>query len=153
MLSAYNWLKFVHVASTAGWLGGFAAIGVLNVLATRSAEPKEVATFLRYGRALGAWLAGPASGLALLTGVAAMLVGHLSMSAWIIWGIGATLLFVLIGALAMRPILTRLVTAAEAGSSPEELRGLLHSQRRLLAVNLLLLLSAVWAMVFKPNHF
>ena len=33
MTNAYGWLKFIHVAATAAWLGGFAAIGVLNVLA------------------------------------------------------------------------------------------------------------------------
>ena len=151
MLSAYNWLKFIHVAATAAWIGGFGAIAVLNALATRSAEPKEVATFLRYGRALGAWLAGPASGLALLAGVGAMLVGHLAMPVWIIWGIGATVVFILIGVTALRPALTRLVAAADAGSSPDEIRRLLRHQRRLLAVNLLVLLSAVWAMVFKPT--
>ena len=151
MLGAYNWLKFIHVTATAGWIGGFAAIAVLNALATRSAEPKEVATFLRYGRALGTWLAGPASGLALLAGVGAMLVGHLAMPMWIIWGIGATVVFILIGVTALRPALTRLVAAADAGSSPDEIRRLLRHQRRLLAVNLLVLLSAVWAMVFKPT--
>ena len=151
MLNAYNWLKFIHVASAAGWIGGFGAIGVLNALATRSATPTEVATFLRYGQALGARLAGPASGLALLSGVAAMLVGHLSMPVWIIWGIGVTALFILIGVAGLRPALARLVAAAEADASPEHLRSLLRHQRRLLAVNLLLLLTAFWAMVFKPT--
>lgn len=151
MLNAYNWLKFIHVASAAGWIGGFAAIGVLNALATRSASPTEVATFLRYGQALGARLAGPASGLALLSGVGAMLVGHLSMPLWIIWGISVTVLFILIGVVGLRPALARLVAASKAESSAEQLRGLLRHQRRLLAVNLLLLLTAFWAMVFKPT--
>ncbi len=151
MNSLYNWLKLIHIASTAAWIGGFAAIGVLNALATRSAEPKEVATFLRYGRALGAALAGPGSGLALLSGVGAMLVGHVSMPLWILWGIGATVVFIVIGVAGMRPILNRLVAAADAGAGPDELRQLLARQRRLLALNLLVLLSAMWAMVFKPT--
>jgi uncharacterized membrane protein len=150
MSSGYNWLKFIHVASITGWFGGVAGIAILNILATRNPEAKEVTMFLRYGRALGGTLAGPAAGLALLSGIAATLVGHLSMPLWINWGFGATVVFILIGVAALRPTLNRLVAAAEAGASPDELRGLLQHQRRLLALNLLVLLSAMWAMVFKP---
>jgi uncharacterized membrane protein len=150
MGDAYSWLKFIHVVAIAGWLGGLAAIAILNVVASRQAEAHDVTTFLGYGQALGAWLAGPASGLALLTGVGGMLVGHLSMQAWIVWGIAAVVLFIAIGVIALRPILKRLAAAAVAGAGPAELRPLLRRQRLLLLINLVVLLSALWVMVVKP---
>lgn len=150
MQHAYIWLKFVHVVSIAAWLGGFAAMAVLNGLASRRAEAMEVAGFLRYQQGLGKRLVGPASGLALLTGVAGMFTGHVSMQAWIVWGIAAVIVFILIGVAALRPILNRLTAAAANGASTAELRPLLRRQRLLLGVNLIVLIFATWTMVFKP---
>ena len=150
MGDAYSWLKFIHVVAIAGWLGGFAAITILNGVASRQADARDVTIFVAYGQALGARLVGPASGLALLAGVAGMLVGHLSLQTWIVWGIAAVVLFIAIGVIALRPILNRLAAAAAAGASPAELRPLLRRQRLLLVINLLVLLSALWVMVVKP---
>ncbi len=150
MGDAYSWLKFIHVVAIAGWLGGFAAITILNGVASRQADAHNVTHFVAYAQVLGARLVGPASGLALLAGVAGMLVGHLSMQAWIVWGIAAVVLFIAVGVIALRPILNRLAAAAAAGASPAELRPLLRRQRLLLVINLLVLLSALWVMVVKP---
>jgi uncharacterized membrane protein len=150
MLNLYSWLKFIHVASIAVWFGGFAALGFVNIVTSRKPDPAEVSTYLRYGEGLGASLAGPASGLALIAGIAAMVVGHVGMQLWIIWGLVVAGLFILVGVLGMRPVLLRLRAARDAHAGPEELLRLLKRQRLLLLVNLMLLLSAIWAMTFKP---
>lgn len=150
MLNLSGWLKFIHVVAIAGWLGGFAAIAVLNGLASRNADARMVAAYLTYAEGLGARLVGPASGLAILTGIAAMFVGHVSMQRWIVWGLVAVALFITIGVTALRPILKRLAGAAQGNAGSEQLRALLGRQRLFLLANLLVLLSALWAMVFKP---
>jgi len=150
-VNTYIWLKFIHVVSTAGWIGGFAAIAVLNILASRNPDPRTIAAFLANAKGLGARLVGPASGLAILTGIAAMLLRHLPAQRWIVWGIVAVALFIVIGVAALRPVLKRLTAATQGGSSSEEVRVLLRRQRFLLTLNLLVLLSAFWAMIFKPE--
>ena len=149
MSTAYLWLKFLHVASVAVWFGGFAAFSVLNLLVSREPGPAGVKAFLRNGEGLGARLAGPASGLALLTGIGTMITGHTGMPRWITWGLVVMVLFILVGVLGMRPLLRRLRAAVESGQT-DALPRLLRSQRRLIFLNLLLLLTALWAMVFKP---
>ena len=150
MQHMYTWLKFVHVISIAVWIGGFAAMVVLNGLVSRRADAMEVAGFLRYAQGLGKRLVGPASGLALLAGVAGMFINHLSMQAWIVWGIAAVVVFILIGVAALRPTLKRLTVAVAEEANPDEIRPLLRRQRLLFMINLLVLMLATWAMVFKP---
>src|SRR5262245_55105688 len=128
-MNAYSWLKLIHVVSAAAWIGGFAAIAVLNILAARNADPKTVANFLANAQGLGARLIGPASGLAILSGIGAMLLGRIPVQGWIIWGIIAIALFVVIGVVALRPVLKRLTAAAQGASGSEEMRVLLRRQR------------------------
>ncbi len=56
-----------------------------------------------------------------------------------------------VGVATMRPMLAPLEAGAESGASPDALRGLLRRHRGLLALNVLILLSALWAMVLKPT--
>ena len=95
--------------------------------------------------ALAIGLAGPGAGLALLSGVGAVLVRYVLMPLWVLWGIGATVVFILIGVAGLRPVLNRLIAPAH------EIRKRLGRQRRLLALNLLVVPSATWAMVFRPT--
>ena len=150
MNTAYGWLKFLHVAGVIGWLGGAAALAILNVLTSKRPTAGSVKTFVEYAQGLGARMLGPAAGVALLAGVGTMLVGHLGMPLWIVWAIIATVLFILVGVLMLRPVLQRLTTAAAAGAGEAELSALLRRQRMLMAINLVLLLTALWAMVAKP---
>jgi uncharacterized membrane protein len=149
MGNTYTWLKFVHVASIAGWFGGFAALAVLNGVARAQRDSGSLATYLRYGESLGPRLIGPASGLALLSGVLMMVVGHLGMPLWLIWGMSAAALFIFVGVVFLRPILGKLQAAA--GSAAPDVDRLLARQRTLLLLNLLILASAAWAMVLKPT--
>lgn len=151
MQQLYPWLKFIHVLSIAGWLGGFITLAVLNGVARRQPDSATVATYLRYSQALGPRLIGPASGLALLSGIAMMMVGHLGVPLWLLWGLIAAALFIAVGVLFLRPLLSRLQSATAAPGPSTDLPHLLARQRLFLWVNAALLASAVWAMVLKPT--
>jgi hypothetical protein len=94
---------------------------------------------------------GPAAGLTLIAGIVMIAVSGLGLPLWVIWGFGAIIMSVALGATLIRRAnqeLGEVAAAAEAGQA--RLRGL---QRRLLTlniINVLVLLSAVAAMVFKP---
>src|SRR2546427_7548699 len=118
MADAYSWLKFIHVVAIAGWLGGFAAITILNGVASRQADAHNVTHFVAYAQVLGARLVGPASGLAILAGVAGMLVGHLSLQTWIVWGIAAGVVFIALWGIAPRAVPQRRAPGGGGGGRP-----------------------------------
>lgn len=152
MQDLYTWLKFIHVLSIAAWLGGFAALLVLNGIAARHAEPDGLRTYLRYAEGLGPRLIGPASGLALLSGVVLIPVGHIGLSLWVLWGFIAAAVFIFIGVGLLRPLLRQLRQAADTDeTTPIDVAAVLRKQGIWFLVNLLILASAAWAMVLKPT--
>lgn len=151
MQNTYTWLKFIHVVTVAAWFGGFAALLAMNAVASRTADAGHVASYLRYAKALGPLLIGPASGLAILAGILGMGAGHLGMTPWLMGGMSVVVLFILVGVIGLRPILKQLTDGVARDLGPGELRPMLVRQKRLFVLNLLLLVLAVWAMVFKPG--
>ena len=151
MQDLYIWLKFIHVLSIAAWLGGFAALLVLNGIAARHGESGGLSAYLRYADGLGPRLIGPASGLALLSGILMVPVGHLALSAWVVWGLVAAAVFILIGVGLLRPLLRQLREASADDATPTDVAAVLRKQGIWFLVNLLILASAVWAMVLKPT--
>ncbi|HET7604432.1 MAG TPA: DUF2269 family protein [Gemmatimonadales bacterium] len=152
MREIYTWLKFVHVLSVAAWLGGFAALLVLNSITPRHADRGGLSAYLRYAEGLGPRLIGPASGLALLSGLVMVLVGHVGLPLWILWGLAAAVIFILIGVTLLRPLLNQLrKAAAEDGAAPVDVASVLRKQRSWFLVNLIILALAAWAMVLKPS--
>ena len=151
MPSLYLPLKFLHVVAVIVWVGGVFALALLNARVARLDEAAAQEVMRRLSEFLGRVAIGPAMLLAVIAGIATSLsVGFPFTSLWIVWGIAG---FVLSGAL----------TAAigrTSGQFGEQPRGdaaagarLEALRRRLLtlnALNLLLLASVVWAMVFKP---
>jgi uncharacterized membrane protein len=151
MDTTYAWLKFIHVLAIAVWMGGFASLLILNRIASRHPGPDGVASFMRALEGIGPRLLGPGAGLALLSGVAMMIVGHTGMPLWITWGLVAMALFIAIGVGLLRPILGKLQQSAKSGAAEGDPAPLLGKQRTLMLINLLILVSAVWAMVLKPT--
>jgi hypothetical protein len=79
-------------------------------------------------------------------------ISGLGVPFWIIWGFAAIILSVALGATLIRRVGEELSELAQAAEADEP--RLMVVQRRLAtlnAINVLLLLSAVWAMVFKPT--
>lgn len=149
---SYSFLKFIHVASMAVWIGGIFTMLALNLLIRRSRDASMMQGLGRLGGALTLRVFMPAMLLTVITGAGLVQVGRLSFgSTWIVWGmLGVVASFVLGGILTggtARKLAQQMakgeITAQQAGGV----------QRRILTyaiLNLLLLLSIVWAMVAKP---
>jgi uncharacterized membrane protein len=153
MAQLYILFKFVHVAAVIVWMGGAAALTLLNLrVATlqdrqTQADLAELSSF--YGRAV----LGPAAALTLVAGVLTAGVGGLDFSTfWITWGFAGIAGSILLGAIPVRRATAALAAYAGAGAAGDADRQ--AAQRQLMAwslANLALLLSVVWAMVFKPS--
>jgi uncharacterized membrane protein len=148
----YNLFKFLHVASVIIWLGGVSTLTVLNVrLARDSADHATQASLAREAAFLGRAVVGPAAGLTLIAGIATAVVGSLDMGAlWITWGFAGIIISLALGSTVIRRTTVSLETAL-AGSSPADVSTLRGRLTTLNLINLLLLLSVVAAMVFKPT--
>jgi putative copper export protein len=148
-----NLFKFLHVLAFIIWVGGVLTVNVLQVLTGRGHDRAAQASLLRLSDLYGRAVIAPAAALTLLTGlvrVEQIDVGYGTF--WVAWGIAAV-----IGSLALGATLIR-ATNAElrrvAADAPADDPRWPRLQRRvatLYGVNLLLLLSAVWAMEFKPT--
>ncbi|HKG28646.1 MAG TPA: DUF2269 family protein, partial [Thermomicrobiales bacterium] len=88
MESLYPWLKFVHVAAVAVWVGGIFALTVLNARSARMGEPAAVAALGQQSEAFGRTVIGPAMGIVLIAGL--WMAGQFGIpftSLWIVWGL------------------------------------------------------------------
>lgn len=146
MDTTYTLLKFVHVAAAVVWVGGVAMLAVVNARLTRERDDRVLAALGAANAFYGRAVLAPAAAVTLLAGIAtAGRVGYSLGSLWIAWGFAAIAAFLLLGAWPIRQATQRL--AAGDGDATA-------LRRRLAAlgvVNVLLLLSAVWAMVAKPT--
>jgi len=144
-----NLFKFLHVLAVIVWVGGVLTVNVMQVLVGRGDDRAAQAALLRLGDLYGRAVIAPAAALTLLTGVVRVEqidVGYGTF--WVAWGIGAILLSIALGATLIRATnaaLRRLV--ADDPRWPT----LLRRAATLYGINLLLLLSALWAMEFKPT--
>lgn len=150
---AYNTLKFIHVSAVVLWVGGLVALSMLNARLGRAGDRQALAATARETAFFGRVVIGPSIGVVLFAGIAMVAVGHLRpRSAWIIWGLLGVVAFVLVGAIFTGRTggqLSQLATAER----PDAAR-IATLQRRLSALtvlNVLILFSTIWAMVFKPT--
>ena len=147
----YLLFKFIHVLAAMVWVGGVLSFAFLNFRLIRGGDPGMIQSVAAAGRTVGMLLIGPSAALTLLTGIAAVVSGHLSFgSLWVSWGFVAVVLSLALGASLIRITTEKLVAAATAGDA-----GPMAQQQRKLALwnamNLLLLISTVGMMVFKPT--
>jgi uncharacterized membrane protein len=153
MLSLYSTLKFLHVVAAIIWVGGVITLTVVNMRLARTRNGDALAALSSVGAFYGRAVAGPAAAVTLLAGIAtAVSAGFRMNSLWIIWGFAAILLSVALGATLIRGTTQRL--GALAAMPDGDRTGIAALQGRLIALsglNILLLLSAVWAMVAKPG--
>jgi uncharacterized membrane protein len=150
-MTLHSWLLFGHILGAIAWLGGGLVLALMGLRVRGSAE---VTTYREFAGTLG--YVGPR---VLMPGVIAVLVFGLWMvleseawdfsQLWIQIAIGLFAVAFVIGALYLSRV-------AIAMSRPESAD--LESQRRLVGrwlagygVVLLILLIAVWDMVFKPG--
>lgn len=152
-MTAYNLLKFFHVAAVVIWVGGGFALAILNARLGRVGDRRALAAAARETVFFGRVIIAPAIGVVLFAGIAMVVVGHVPpRSAWVIWGLLAIAAFVLVGAIFTGRTGVELGRLA-AAESPD-LPRIAMLQRRmgvLMVLNFLILFSTIWAMVFKPT--
>ena len=153
MVNAYGVLKFLHVLSVIAWIGGVGALTILTRRIARERKREILAAWLRQATAYGQMVAGPASGIVLLTGAAMVGMAKLGFGTlWVVWGFAGIVLHILLGAILIRRRTAELATLASAGTGDDA--ALLEAGRRLWVVQLIyvaLMASVVAAMVLKPT--
>ena len=148
-----NLFKFLHILAVIIWVGGVLTVNVLQVLTGRGHERAGQGSLLGLSDLYGRAIIAPAAALTLLTGlvrVEQINVGYGTF--WVAWGIAAVVLSLAIGATLIRATNAELRrVAADAPANDPRWPRLQRRAATLYAINLLLLLSAVWAMEFKPT--
>ena len=153
MYTFENLLVFVHVLAAIVWVGGVLALSVLAVRVGRGPDRTTQASLLRLSDRYVRALIAPAGVLTLISGIP--LVDEMDLSIgtfWIAWGLIGLVLSIALSATVIRSTNERLRQLAEDQSTDQARR--LAWQRRatvLYGLNLLILFSVVWAMVFKPT--
>jgi uncharacterized membrane protein len=152
MHTIYFLFKFLHVAGASIWIGGLCTMAVLNARLARAADPRTLVAMTRQSQQAGALMMMPAALVTLAAGGVAMAVSGIGFAAWIAWGFIAIALSVALGAGFVRRSVKAMIDRLETvGTRDSQVAAL---QRRLAVLNVALvaiLLSAVWAMVFKPT--
>jgi uncharacterized membrane protein len=153
MLTLFSVFKFLHIVAAIIWVGGVITLTLLNARLASTRNSAAMAALASVGGFFSQRVFGPAAGVTLLAGLATALnAGFPMRSAWIIWGFLVIVLSIGLNLALLRPTAQRIGALA---ASPEGERAQLPAlQRRLsmlTALNILLLLSAIWAMVAKPT--
>jgi uncharacterized membrane protein len=153
MDSLYLLLKFLHIAAVIIWVGGVFALAVLNARIAGLGDPAAQAVMGRQSEVFGRTVIGPAMLVTLIAGL--WMAGQFGIpftSLWIVWGLVGFVAFVLIGVIAVSRVAAELsALARSAGVNDPRVAALGRRLGVLNAINLLLLASVVWAMVFKPT--
>ena len=152
MTTLYTVFKFLHIVGAIVWIGGVITAAIINALVARAEDRKVLAALARQSRFHGAAVLGPAAGVTLIAGIVMIAVSGLGVPLWVIWGFGAIIVSTALGATLIRRAgeeLSELAARAEPGDP--RLSGLQQRLLTLNIINVLVLLSAVWVMVFKPT--
>ncbi len=152
MTTFYTLFKFLHIVGAIVWIGGVVSVSIISARVAREQDGAVLAAMARQSRFYGMAVVGPAAGLTLIAGIVMIAVSGLGAPLWVIWGFATIIVLVALGATLIRRAGEELsnVAATAAPGNPRQLA----LQRRLATlniINVLLLLSAVWAMVFKPT--
>lgn len=149
----YTTLKFVHVASIAVWFGGLFTMLLLNRMLAAAGDRAGLQSLGQQAQRISMRLFMPAVIITLITGIGMVQVGQLSFRAtWVIWGMAGLVLSMFLGAVLTGGTARKLAARVAAGTI--DAAGIKAAQGRMLmfaVLNLLLLLSIIWAMVAKPN--
>ena len=148
------WLHLIHVAAATIWVGGGVTLSVIGVRARRSDNPVVVGDFARLLSYVGLRVFTPAVVVVLLSGIGLVLADSEwnFTQVWVLLGIVAFAVAFLIGAVYLSRSAIRLERLAnEAEMSIPAAREQLGRWLAAYAVVLIVLLFALWDMVFKPG--
>lgn len=144
----YTLLKFIHVTGAIVWVGGSIVLGTMTLRVLYREDRAALVHLLRQNAFVGQILLGPSAGVTLLAGLGMMAIAWHRPTLWIAWGFIGLFVSMFIGAVLMRRELEVLAPGAAEAADPLRVRSRLTTAT---AVNAVLLLSTVAAMVFKPT--
>lgn len=151
MVTLYPLFKFIHVGSVIVWLGGVLTLSVLNLRLSRIRQPEVLQALSKESNFYGRAVVGPAAALTLIAGIiTATQMGISFNSLWITWGFTAIFLSLTLGTTFTRITTNRLSQLATTAANSQQMNATQNRLAFLNALDVLLLLSAVGAMVFKP---
>lgn len=152
----FDWfalLRFLHICAVIVWVGGMIALTALNLRLAGKGDGPALGALSRQSRFFGQVVLGPAAGITLITGLILMgMLGGQALVLWMLWGLAVVAGSLALGAVWIRRAQEELERVAV--QPPLDAIRLAMARRRvalLSLVNVLLLFSGVWAMVFKPT--
>ena len=147
----YLFVKTVHIVSARLWIGGLAALLALGLWLAHHPRDALPPAVLQAARWFGGRVLVSAGLLSLLTGMSLAGQSASGLQPWMLWGLVAWLSVAVLDAVPLQRTLRRLNDWKVRPRDGDSKGGTLPFRANaLLAVNLVLLLSAVAAMVFKP---
>lgn len=146
-------LRFLHVLAVVVWLGGLIALNIMQFRAGRDYPDAEYLKLLRRIDSYGQATIAPAAVVTTITGVLLVLRTHVGFTApWVIWGLSGIGFSLLLGASLIRSTNTELrkllANPPTAAAKRSRLQG---KQAAFYSINILVLLSTMWAMEFRPT--
>jgi uncharacterized membrane protein len=150
--SLYEWLLFGHIVAAMVWVGGAVLLGALAIAVLRAGELDAIARFLRALPVLGPRVLAPAT--VAVVGLGVWLVLNSAAwdfaQAWVQVGIALFVVAFLIGAAHQSRAALNAQRAVERGDRDDAWQQLARWSWG-YAVIVVLLVAAVWDMVFKPG--
>ncbi|HEX7937715.1 MAG TPA: DUF2269 family protein [Gemmatimonadaceae bacterium] len=147
----YGVLKVLHVLSAVAWIGGGAAFSTVTARLVRATDRATLKAMLPQVTGYMQTMAGPASGLVLLSGIAMVIVGKVGFrTLWVDLGFLGFVLHGLFGGLVMRKRMAALESAVTA--TADDALALAGARLRSANIAYLTIMAAVIAiMVLKPT--
>ncbi|SRR6266498_2803857 len=148
------WIHFIHVLGAIIWVGGGVMLSLVGARARKSEDPRMIGEFARTLSYVGLRVLTPAVVAVLLSGIWLVLTGSEwnFKQLWVLSGLGAFIVAFLIGAVYMSRIGIQLERVANSTDvDPQTARDLLGRWIVGYQIILVILLFAVWDMVFKPG--
>jgi uncharacterized membrane protein len=152
-MSLDNWLHLVHVLAAMVWVGGGVMLSLIGLRARSSGDPRTIADFARVLPYVGIRVLMPSVILVLVTGVWMVFADsewHFSQL-WVLLALGLFALAFAIGAVYLSRVGIQLARAGAPGQDASATTALLNRWLVGYGIVLLVLLAAVWDMVFKPG--
>lgn len=148
-----NILNLVHIVAVTVWIGGKVVLGVLFTRARSARDEGALRVLLSQGRFLGRAVFNPAGIITLAAGVWLGIEGDYDFGeAWISIGFVAVAVGAILGMSFYGKVFDGSLAALESeGIDGANTRAGLNRLRAVSSAELVILLVAVWAMIFKPG--
>jgi uncharacterized membrane protein len=148
------WIHFAHILGAIIWVGGGVMLSLIGARARRSEDVRAIAEFSRTLSYVGLRLFTPAVLVVIATGLWLVFTGSewKFTQLWVLLGLGAFLAAFLVGAIYLSRIGIQLdKISTQSNVDLKTARDLLGRWIVGYQIVLVILLFAVWDMVFKPG--